>query len=196
MLVVHTYISQAISIASLKMSEAASPAKPKVQKSKKKSVPAAHPTYIEMIKAAVTALKEKKGSSRPAIKKYIEANYKVGDRAQKQINFALRKGVAGCSLKQIKGCYKLGDKLKTVSKKPKGPKKSSAKKTAQKKKAPKKKSAKKPKKPVAKKPAPKKAAPKKKAPPKKKAAAKPAAKPAAKSAAKPAAKPAAKKAKK
>jgi hypothetical protein len=42
-------------------------------------VPAAHPTYHAMIKAAVTHLKEVKGSSRAAILKYILQNYKVGD---------------------------------------------------------------------------------------------------------------------
>ena len=37
----------------------------------------AHPPTAAMVMAAVKALKEAKGSSLPAIKKYIAANYKV-----------------------------------------------------------------------------------------------------------------------
>jgi len=35
--------------------------------------------YIEMIAASIAALKERNGSSRQAIVKYIKANYKVGE---------------------------------------------------------------------------------------------------------------------
>jgi len=38
---------------------------------------AEHPTYREMISAAIVNLKERNGSSRQAIKKYIHANFKV-----------------------------------------------------------------------------------------------------------------------
>ena len=54
---------------------AASPAKKRVSKPK---APAAHPTYLVMTQAAIAALKERNGSSRQAILKYIMANYKVG----------------------------------------------------------------------------------------------------------------------
>jgi len=179
-LVVHTYISQAISIASLKMSDSASPAK---TKAKKVSVPAAHPTYLEMITAAITVLKGKKGSSRHAIKKYLHEIYKVdygvSDKAKKLTNSALSRGIAAGSITATKGTFKLSVKpkptgvkkvKKPVAKKP-AAKKSTAKKAAPKKNTPKKKpAAKKPKKPVAKKPAAKKAAPKKKTPKKKPAA--------------------------
>ncbi|KAI7850239.1 linker histone H1 and H5 family-domain-containing protein [Circinella umbellata] len=55
-----------------------------------------HPTYENMIKAAILALKERKGSSRPAIKKYILANYKLtpGSHFDTQINAAIKRGVA------------------------------------------------------------------------------------------------------
>merc|ERR1712224_419085 len=43
----------------------------------KPKAPAAHPPYASMIKAAIKALGDKKGSSRQAILKYICANYKV-----------------------------------------------------------------------------------------------------------------------
>ena len=140
--------------------------------------PAEHPKYAEMISAAVGALKERKGSSRQAILKYINANYKVGEGASTHVKLALKRGVAGGTLKQVKGSgasgsFKLPDKKKAVAKKP------AAKKAAPKKKAtPKKKVVAKAKPAAAKKPAAKKVAPKKKAaaPKKKPAAKKPAAK--------------------
>jgi len=166
------------------MVDAASPKK-KAPKAKK---PANHPKYSEMIKAAITTLKERGGSSRQAILKYISANYKVGDNAASHLKLALRAGVKNGSLAQSKGTgasgsFKLGAKKEAPKKKP-AAKKSAAKKPA----AKKAKSPKKAKKPAAKK-SPKKAA-------KKPAAKKPAKKPAAKKASpkkKPAAKKAAKK---
>jgi len=191
-LVVHTYISQAISIASLKMSDAAAaappPAKPAAKTKPKKVKKAAvkktadHPKYGDMIAAAIGILKERSGSSRQAILKHIQGNYKVGDSAPTHVKLALKRGVTGGQLKQVKGTgasgsFKLADKPKKVKKAaPKKPKtkKPKAKKAAAKKpaaKKAKKPAAKKSKKPAAKKPAAKKA-PKKKAPKKKKVAAK------------------------
>ena len=166
---------------------AATPAKvAKVAKStpKKKAAPkkaADHPKYTEMVAAAIAALKEKKGSSKAAILKYIIANYKVGDKVEKvnkSIKTALKGGLVAGSLKQTKGTgasgsFKLGEKK--VEKKAKKP---AAKKVVKAKKP------KSPKKAAAKKPAAKKSV-KAKSP---KKAAKPAAKKAAKSPAKKAAK--------
>ena len=67
--------------APVKAVKAKKAAKPKGEK--KAKVPAAHPTYSEMVKAAVVALNEKKGSSRAAILKYIAQTYKVGDNVAK-----------------------------------------------------------------------------------------------------------------
>ena len=146
-----------------------------------KKAPAAHPKYSEMVAAAVGALKERSGSSRQAILKYISTNYKVGDGANTHVKLALKRGVTGGALKQVKGTGASGSFK--LAEKPKAPKKKPAAKKA------KKPAAKKAKKPAAKK-TPKKTA--KKSTPKKKPAAK---KPAAKKAKKPAAKkPAAKKA--
>lgn len=36
-----------------------------------------HPPYVEIVKAAIVALKERSGSSLPAIKKYVAENYKT-----------------------------------------------------------------------------------------------------------------------
>ena len=145
------------------MSDAA-PAK-KAEKAKSKPKPAEHPKYSDMIAAAIVALKERSGSSRQAILKYISANYKVGDHAGTHLKLALKRGVAGGLLKQVKGTgasgsFKVADKPKVAKKKP-AAKKPAAKKTPKKaKKATPKKAAKKPaaKKPAAKKPAKKPAA--------------------------------------
>ncbi|XP_042861592.1 histone H1-delta-like [Penaeus japonicus] len=168
---------------------AAAPAKaaPKAAKAKKPAAKPTHPKYSVMIAAAVKALKERTGSSRQAILKYILANFKVGDEKTTgvRLKLALRKGVADGSLKQMKGTGAAGS-FRLAKDEAKPAKKPAAKKTVAKKPAAKKTVAKKPaaKKTTAKKPAAKKAV-------KKPAAKKPAAKkPAAKKAAK---KPAAKK---
>ena len=105
------------------MAESA-PAKKKVTKPK---VPAAHPKYIEMIQSALGALKERGGSSRQAVLKYIMANFKVGNDANSvnsHLKLALKNGVKKGVLKQAKGTgasgsFKLGDKPKPAAKKPK-----------------------------------------------------------------------------
>merc|ERR1712066_163742 len=175
-----------------KMTDAATAAaaKPKAAKPKKASkpkAPAAHPTYINMVSAAIAALKERNGSSRQAVLKYIMANYKLGS-DQKPVNsrlkVALRNGTAKGVLKHVgkstgaNGSFKLAEKAAAKPKKATSPKKKAAKKPAAKKAAsPKKKAAAKPKKSPAKKAAKKPAA---KKTPVKKAAKKPAAKKAAK----------------
>ena len=82
--------------------------------------PANHPKYSAMIKAALTALKERGGSSRQAILKYIAKNYNVGH-DEKVINqhlkMSLRAGVKNGSLKQSKGTgasgsFRLGESAK------------------------------------------------------------------------------------
>ena len=161
-----------------------SDAKP-AKKAAKPKAPAAHPKYTDMAIAAIAALKERTGSSRQAILKYIVANYKVdAAKAPVYLRLALKAAVAGGKLKPAKEAGKGAGKFKVVKvEKPKKPaaKKPAAKKPAAKKPAAKKPAAKKPvkkaaatpkkaaKKPAAKKPAAKKPAAKK---PAKKAAAK------------------------
>ncbi|KAK7091923.1 histone H1-delta-like [Littorina saxatilis] len=133
---------------------APAPAKTPVKKATKPRTaakPADHPKYIAMVAAAVGSLKERGGSSRQAILKYIMANYNVGDEVTKinaRIKTALKSGVTDGTLKQAKGTgatgsFRLGDKKvaadkpkpkkvmkpKTVvTKKPKSPKKVAVKK--------------------------------------------------------------------
>merc|ERR1711876_173238 len=95
---------------------AAAPAKAK--KAAKPKAPAAHPPYAAMIKAAVKALADKKGSSRQAILKYICANYKVdATKAVSRTRIALKKMIASKALvaaaaagKKGAGSFKLAAK--------------------------------------------------------------------------------------
>ena len=156
----------------------ASPAKKAEKKKAAPKKPADHPKYSDMIAAAITALKERTGSSRQAIVKYISANYKVGDSAGTHVKLALKRGVASGALKQVKGAgasgsFKNAEKPKPKAKKP-AAKKPAAKKV--KKAAAKKPAAKKTPKKAAKKPAAKKTPKKAKKPAAKKPAKKPAAK--------------------
>lgn len=168
-----------------------SPAKAVVKKSPaaRKNVvkkPAAHPSYKEMIIAAVVALKQRGGSSRQAISKYIAGHYKVGDNSNVHLRMAIKRALASgmlISAAKHAGTFRLSKEAVAPAKPKK--KKVTAKKPAAKK-------AKKPKKKVAPK---KKAAPKKakKASAKKNSSAK--AKKPAKSAKKPAKKSSSKKVK-
>lgn len=157
-----------------------------VPKIKKPAVKPAHPPYAVMVAAAIKALKERGGSSRQAINKYILANYKIADAAKAQVRakLAIRKMIEAKTILPVKGSFKLPKEEKVAKPKkavkkpaPKKAKKPAAKKPAAKKakkpaakkakkpaaKAPAKKAAKKPaaKKPAAKKPAAKKPAAKK-----------------------------------
>lgn len=144
------------------------------KKAKKPVKTAEHPKYIDMIKAAIGALKERNGSSRQAIEKYIKANYKVGE-VSSHLKLALKKGVQSGSLLQSKGTGASGSfKLNKAVKEEKPKKKPAAKKPAAKKPPIKKPAAKTSKKPAAKKPAAKKTSAKKT--PTKKTTKKPAAK--------------------
>merc|ERR1711931_530272 len=143
-----------------------------VKKVVKAKTPAAHPTYSVMITDSIKALKDRTGSSRQAILKYICANYKVdAAKAAVHVRTALKKGVAAETLKMAAaagkkgaGCYKLGEKAKEAKKAIKQP--AAAKKSPTKKPASKK--------PAAKKPAAAKSSPKKTTAAKKPATKKPA----------------------
>ena len=171
--------------------------KPKVAKKEP-----THPKYSEMVISAITALKERTGSSRQAILKYIITTYNLDEKvATTHVRRALVQGVIKGLLKQVKGTGANGSfrvvKQKPEPKKPKKPvakkatkkpakkdatktkavKKTTTKKAAEKKTTTKKATSKKPatKKPAAKKPTAKKAPAKKpaaKKPTVKKAAAK------------------------
>ena len=150
----------------------------KATKAKSATKPSNPPTSV-MVESAISSLKERKGSSLIAIKKYIATNYKVDPvKHSHYIKKALTSAVAKKTILQVKGVgasgsFKLAKvevkpknkaaKPKSASKKAKTPSKpkkktvkSVTKKATPKKKAEKSKSVQKtakPKKPVAKKPA-------------------------------------------
>merc|ERR1712001_219349 len=146
---------------------------PKAKKAAKPKAAPTHPKTTVMIVAAVKALKDRKGSSLAAIKKYIAANYKVDTvKLAPFIKKGIKSLVEKKALIQVKGKGASGSfkaakveekkpKKKVVKKKPaKKPKKAKSPKKAAKAKTPKKAAAKPKaaKKPAAKKPAAKKAA--------------------------------------
>ena len=65
---------------------------------KSASTPASHPPYKNMIKKAISELKERGGSSRIAIVKYIGSNFKVSDNNAVLVKQALRRMVANKEL--------------------------------------------------------------------------------------------------
>lgn len=122
-------------LASTSAASAASPSKSKAARAKKTPAklkkPSTHPKYSIMIRDAIGALKERGGSSRQALLKYIVANFNVG-KGEKTVNshlkLALRAGIKNGSLRQSKGTgasgsFRLGEKAgkaaATASVKPK-----------------------------------------------------------------------------
>ena len=101
-----------------------SPAPAPAKKATKPKDSPAHPKYSEMVTEAVTSLKERGGSSRQAILKYICKNFNVGDNeiaVNARVKTALRSGVKNEVLKQSKGTgasgsFKLGEAAKKAPK--------------------------------------------------------------------------------
>ncbi|XP_022168624.1 histone H1A, sperm-like [Myzus persicae] len=98
-----------------------SPTKKKVAASKAKKTVALHPTTAVMVTSAIKELKEKKGSSLPAIKKYLAANYKVDPaKLAPFIRKFLKAAVANGTVVQTKGTGASGHfKLPVAEVKPK-----------------------------------------------------------------------------
>merc|ERR1712227_1063601 len=127
-------VKSAFDLTTSKMTEAKSPAK----KAAKPKAKPAHPPTAAMVMAAVKALKEAKGSSLPAIKKYIAANYKVDIvKLSPFVRKALKSLVEKKKLIQTKGTGASGRFKANKEEKPKKkavkPKKKAAKKPAAKK---------------------------------------------------------------
>ena len=129
----------------------------------KPTAKASGPSYFDLIKGAIVALKDRTGSSRQAISKAVAAKKGTAFKSH-VLNKALSSGVTAGKLVQVKGSYKLSAAEKKPPKKKAAPKKKRA--------APKKKATKKKKKATKKRAAPKKKATKKRAAPKKKKATK------------------------
>jgi len=71
-----------------------------------------HPTYAFMIKEAIVTMKQRNGSSRAALRKFIGAKYKLPDGWEKKLSLYLKKMTLDGALVQVKASWKLGEKLK------------------------------------------------------------------------------------
>ncbi|XP_036617954.1 histone H1.0 [Trichosurus vulpecula] len=113
------------------MTENSAPAsKPKKAKASKKSTD--HPKYSDMIVAAIQAEKNRAGSSRQSIQKYIKNHYKVGENADSQIKLSIKRLVTNGVLKQTKGVGASGSFRLAKGDEPKKPAVRKAKKEAKK----------------------------------------------------------------
>ena len=100
----------------------ASTSKSKATKPRKPVTPASHPKYKDMIASAIGSLKERRGSSRQAILKYILSHYKVGGEVSKvnaRVKMTLRAGLKNGQLRQVKGSgasgsFRLGERVKSL----------------------------------------------------------------------------------
>eukprot|EP00745_Piridium_sociabile_P031081 TRINITY_DN51545_c0_g1_i3.p2 TRINITY_DN51545_c0_g1~~TRINITY_DN51545_c0_g1_i3.p2 ORF type:complete len:162 (+),score=39.92 TRINITY_DN51545_c0_g1_i3:2-487(+) len=99
----------------------ASKKKVAMTKPRKSAVSDEHPKYSVMIAYAISQLKERKGSSRQAILKYVASHYRVGTEANKinaRVKTSLKAGVKSGLLKQTKGIgasgsFRLGQRQKS-----------------------------------------------------------------------------------
>ncbi|XP_060174681.1 histone H1-like isoform X2 [Lycium barbarum] len=94
-------------------------AKKKIPMKASNSSPNAHPPYLQMITEAITSLKDRSGSSQPAIAKFIEAKYKesLPPNFKKILSVQLKKYVKSEKLFKINNSYKISansQKDKTV----------------------------------------------------------------------------------
>jgi hypothetical protein len=110
--------------------QAAAPKKAKAAKTgAKPKKPSTHPAWAVMLQNAVKALNERGGSSIPAIKKYILANYQVDpDKVSPHMKRGMKAALTAGTLSQVKGkgmsgSFKLGGSAKAKAAKPKVAKK-------------------------------------------------------------------------
>ena len=83
-------------------------ATPKAAKALKATVDH-HPSYAQMVNAAIATLKDRKGSSRQAIVNYIMANYRVGTdqkAVRKSVKDTLKTGIQDATISQEKAFFK------------------------------------------------------------------------------------------
>jgi hypothetical protein len=109
------------------MSTSTTPSTASKQKKATSAPASVHPKYSDMVQQALVALKERGGSSRLAVLKYIMANFKVTGEEHMinaHLKTALKSGVKNGTLKQTKGTgatgsFRIGEKVKPAAAKPK-----------------------------------------------------------------------------
>ncbi|BHF68003.1 nucleosome positioning [Sparganum proliferum] len=127
---IRQYVSTCRALVMSAAAAATAPAPPKAHKAKKAKVPASHPPVFDMIKAAIVAHKDKKGTSLPTIKRHISEHYKVDMvKLTPHIRRVLVSHVANGSLIRVgnkgqgaSGSFKLGEKAVKAPKVHKAPK--------------------------------------------------------------------------
>ena len=62
-----------------------------------------HPPFNDMVLETIATLRERRGSSRQKIVKFIGENYDVGAAYERQVNLALKRGVSRGTLLQVRG---------------------------------------------------------------------------------------------
>ena len=62
-----------------------------------------HPPFNDMVLETIATLRERRGSSRQKIVKFIGENYDVGAAYERQVNMALKRGVSRGTLLQVRG---------------------------------------------------------------------------------------------
>ena len=65
-------------------------------------------TYLQLVSEAILSLKERNGSSKPAINNWINQNYPDVDLSPQFLKAALKRGVESEKLVQVKSSWKLG----------------------------------------------------------------------------------------
>lgn len=73
------------------------------KRTRKPRAAAQHPKYADMIVAAISGMKERGGTSRQKIIKYIGCNYKVGNGFEVQVRLAIKRMLQAKKLIQVKG---------------------------------------------------------------------------------------------
>ena len=115
--------SQTPKTAKKQSKKVAKPAAVKKTTTPKKS--SSHPKFLDMIVEAIKSLNERSGSSKQALSKYILSKYPVDSKnANQYIKTSLKNALKSGHLKQVSGVglsgsFKLGDKTKEATKKPK-----------------------------------------------------------------------------
>ncbi|XP_068660977.1 histone H1-II-like [Aristolochia californica] len=95
--------------------KAVPPKKGEPKQTSAKPPSALHPPYLQMIKEAISALKERTGSSQPAIAKYIEEKYNANlpPSFKKILSVQLKKFAKSEKLVKVKNSFKIGASEKT-----------------------------------------------------------------------------------
>lgn len=88
-------------------------------KKKKRSVTATGVSYVQMIHEAIAALRDVRGSSRPAIAKWIQTNYPatIGPYLSTRLSQGFKTGEQKGRFLKIRGSYKISSQFKAAEKK-------------------------------------------------------------------------------